>query len=95
MKRVLLAVGLAVALAAGPVASAEDKAETPRKLLDEAGEKFLRAIELMLMAIPQYEAPEILDNGDIIIRRKRPDAPKKADPPPAPPPPPRDGTDRT
>lgn len=94
MKRALIAAGLAVALAASSAAAAEDrdKAESPRQLLDEAGEKFLRAIELLLMAIPQYEAPEILDNGDIIIRRKRPDAPRKPEPPP---PPPKDGTDRT
>jgi len=30
----------------------------------------------MLKAIPQYEAPEILDNGDIIIRRKQPAKPQ-------------------
>lgn len=96
MKRALIAAGLAVAVAAGPAAAAEspDKTESPRRLLDEAGEKFLRAIELMLMAIPQYEAPEILDNGDIVIRRKRPDVPRKPEPP-ASPPPPNDGTDRT
>jgi hypothetical protein len=35
----------------------------------------------MLKAIPQYETPEILDNGDIIIRRKRvkPDGPAPDD----------------
>jgi hypothetical protein len=27
---------------------------------------------LFLQSIPQYEAPEILENGDIIIRRKNP-----------------------
>ena len=32
----------------------------------------MRAIELMLEMIPQYEAPEVLPNGDIIIRRKNP-----------------------
>lgn len=81
MSRWWLAAGLAAVLAAGP-AAAQDKPESPRQLLDEAGEKFLRAIELMLKAIPQYEAPEILPNGDIIIRRKRPDEPKKPEPAP-------------
>jgi hypothetical protein len=28
---------------------------------------------LFLQSIPQYEAPEILKNGDIIIRRKNPE----------------------
>lgn len=30
------------------------------------------ALKGLLLAVPQYEAPEILDNGDIIIRRKHP-----------------------
>lgn len=59
--------------------------ETPREMLEDATRKAMQAFELMLKAIPQYEAPEILDNGDIIIRRKRPDAPSPAKPgsPPA------------
>ncbi|MEM9047320.1 MAG: hypothetical protein AAGC92_01255 [Pseudomonadota bacterium] len=32
----------------------------------------LRALEEQLRALDQYQAPEILPNGDIIIRRKRP-----------------------
>lgn len=92
MNRLLAALGLAAMLAAGPAHAQEPKPETPKQLLDEAGEKFMRAIELMLMAIPQYEAPEVLENGDIIIRRKRPAAP----PPPAEAPPPgKDKLDRT
>ena len=35
------------------------------------------ALDLVLKAIPQYEAPEILENGDIIIRRKNPKEDKK------------------
>ena len=37
----------------------------------EAIEQLMRALELMIDSIPQYELPEIEDNGDIIIRRKR------------------------
>jgi hypothetical protein len=37
----------------------------------EAIEQLMRALELMIDSIPQYELPEIDDNGDIIIRRKR------------------------
>ena len=29
----------------------------------------LQALELMVSAIPQYAPPEVLENGDIIIRR--------------------------
>ena len=36
------------------------------------------ALQLFINRIPQYESPEILENGDIIIRRKR----VPADPPP-------------
>ncbi|MBI2586526.1 MAG: hypothetical protein HYW28_11770 [Rhodospirillales bacterium] len=55
--------------------------ETPREMLEDATRKALQAFELMLKAIPQYETPEILDNGDIIIRRKppKPQTPAPAD----------------
>ena len=32
----------------------------------------LNALSLILKSIPQYKAPEVLENGDIIIRRVRP-----------------------
>ena len=35
-------------------------------------ERMLRAIELMIEMVPQYEMPEVNENGDIIIRRKNP-----------------------
>ena len=34
-------------------------------------EQLMRALELMIDSIPQYEMPEINEHGDIIIRRKR------------------------
>jgi hypothetical protein len=37
----------------------------------EAIEQLMRALELMMESIPQYEMPEINEDGDIIIRRKR------------------------
>ena len=51
-----------------PPAGVEERAE---RAFREGAEKILQALELLIGAIPQYEAPEILDNGDIIIRRKR------------------------
>ncbi|MCH9011533.1 MAG: hypothetical protein IIA68_00535 [Proteobacteria bacterium] len=36
----------------------------------EAIEQLMRALELMIESIPQYELPEVNDDGDIIIRRK-------------------------
>lgn len=41
-------------------------------LLEEGTKKILRAFELFIQTIPQYEIPEVLPNGDIIIRRKNP-----------------------
>ncbi len=40
----------------------------------------LNALELLLKSIPQYEAPEVLENGDIIIRRipKNENVPKES-----------------
>jgi hypothetical protein len=48
----------------------------PREHLEEAARQILRMLDQMMLALPQYEAPEMLDNGDIIIRRKRPTPPK-------------------
>ena len=75
---VILAVGLA---GAAMPAAAEDEglsdqarkeAERARDLIEQALGSLLASLKLAMDTIPQYEAPEILDNGDIIIRRKRP-----------------------
>ena len=53
-------------------------------MAQEGAQKLMLALELMLQAIPQYALPEILDNGDIIIRRKRPgQSPTTPETPPA------------
>lgn len=57
-----------------PVAAQDQEEETPGELAREGMERLVRAIELMLEMIPQYEAPEVLPNGDIIIRRKNPES---------------------
>ncbi|HYB10487.1 MAG TPA: hypothetical protein VEJ16_12520 [Alphaproteobacteria bacterium] len=45
-------------------------------LTREGIDNLMKALQLLLSTIPQYEAPTIDENGDIIIRRKRPPAPK-------------------
>ena len=45
--------------------------QTPKELLEGAARMMMEALELMIKTVPQYEAPVILDNGDILIRRKR------------------------
>ena len=77
MRRLSLGVALICLMAfTGPALGGEPKQppekETPSELLKEATRGILKALGLILQSIPQYEAPEILDNGDIIIRRKNP-----------------------
>ncbi|MBL4906061.1 MAG: hypothetical protein JKX94_01300 [Sneathiella sp.] len=71
MKRSLLAVCLAAMLmGAGPVSvQAEEKGADELAL--EGLNKLIDALSVFIDAIPQYETPELLDNGDIIIRRKQ------------------------
>ena len=82
MQKTFLATALVVFMAFGAPAFADShgkpKPETPSEMIGEATRTILKAFELMMRSIPQDEVPEILENGDIIIRRKRPDAEKPA-----------------
>ena len=60
------------AIAAEPAPLPPPDKDTPSELLKDATRGILKALGLILQSIPQYEAPEILDNGDIILRRKHP-----------------------
>ncbi len=67
---------LAVLLAGGSApailrAAQHDQPGRAEDIAREAIEQLMRALELMIDSIPQYELPEIQENGDIIIRRKR------------------------
>jgi hypothetical protein len=78
MKHWLAALGLSAAFLLAPAllapAVAPAAAEEPGES-EEAGEfgieRLMRALEAFIDMIPQYEMPEINENGDIIIRRKR------------------------
>lgn len=65
----MAAAGLALALAASPVALAEEPSVGEK--VDEAVQRALDVMQRFIGAIPGYEAPEIMPNGDIIIRRKQ------------------------
>ncbi len=52
-------------------AAQHDQRGRAEDMAREAIEQLMRALELMIDSIPQYEMPQIEDNGDIIIRRKR------------------------
>lgn len=83
LRRSGFAVCLAMALTWSGLASAADppsERERAEELARDAIERMMRALELLIESIPQYEMPEITEDGDIIIRRKRrpePDAPDK------------------
>lgn len=86
MRRILPALMVTTALAVSAPAFAhpvEDKGvpKDPEALLEGVTQQIFRVLELILRSIPQYAAPEVLENGDIIIRRIHP---KPETPAPAP-----------
>jgi len=72
--KTLLAAGAIAALTATPVLAQE---KSPEDLARDGLGKLLSALELFIGTIPQYETPEILPNGDIIIRRINPEERKQ------------------
>jgi hypothetical protein len=66
---------------AEPMARAEDPDRQVEREFKEGLEKILRAFDLMLRSVPQYAKPEVLENGDIVIRRKPPRPPARQAPP--------------
>lgn len=95
MKRKLMAAGLALAigLSAAPAGAGDTAAEVER-LAREAAQTIMTALTVIMAAIPQYEAPKIMENGDIIIRRKNPPG-RVPDKSPEPPPNEKGDFDRT
>jgi len=74
IRRSILALPLLFLLAL-PAAAAEN--ETPSEMAADALAKMIGALEQLIKSIPQYEKPEVTENGDIIIRRKRPNDPPR------------------
>ena len=72
---------LTVAMLSAPALAQNERLLAPERddpvaMAEQAAEQLLRALRLFLGSIPTYELPEMLDNGDIIIRRKQPGAEK-------------------
>ena len=76
MRGLFLAISLAFTLSTSNVVYADEK-KSPEVMIEEGAKMIFEALDLVLKVIPQYEAPEILENGDIIIRRKNPKEDKK------------------
>lgn len=71
---------LAAVLIAGLPLAAAAQEKSAGDQLDEVLQDVLDAIGLVLQAVPQYELPEVLPNGDIIIRRVPPLKPPEEKP---------------
>ena len=76
MRGLFLAISLAFTLSTSSVSFADEK-KSPEVMIEEGAKMIFDALDLLLKAVPQYEAPEILENGDILIRRKNPTEDKK------------------
>ena len=73
MKTYFAAVSIALlTLTAAPAWAAPQDDKDPQALASDGIQSLLKAMEMMLMSIPQYETPYVNENGDIIIRRKNP-----------------------
>jgi hypothetical protein len=79
MKR-SVAILLLALISAPAAAQSTDDAE---RLAGEGLATILQALDLLMKTVPQYAAPEVQPNGDIIIRRLHPDehdrAPREED----------------
>jgi len=80
MKKCLVA-GTIALMTIGPALAIADtnRDKDPQASVSDGIQSLLKTMEMMLLTIPQYEAPFINENGDIIIRRKNP-SPKSEQP---------------
>ena len=79
--RILAGVSAVLLLAPGGAVLAEDDGgmrDDFEAFEEEAREglwTLMMALQCVIESIPQYEMPEVLENGDIIIRRVHPEEP--------------------
>ncbi|MEG3617596.1 hypothetical protein V5T82_03920 [Magnetovibrio sp. PR-2] len=73
----LLSVVFVVAALSAPMGSAladgHEPKQDPREMIEDSMRSVMMALKLFMKSIPQYEAPVILENGDILIRRVHPE----------------------
>lgn len=74
---------LIVSLMGLPVSAQEKTQESggAGSLFEEGADKILKGLRMLIEDIPQYESPEVQPNGDIIIRRMRPQDQQGVTPP--------------
>lgn len=85
MNRMTAALLLTLLTAMPVPAAAQTATEDAERLATEGLGRILQALDLLIKTIPQYAAPEVQPNGDIIIRRLHPeeDQPQETDHEPA------------
>ena len=74
------ALALVLIFASAPAIAGTTQDEVER-LAREAADRIVAALSIILLAIPQYEMPELLPDGDIIIRRKHRQPPSEEETP--------------
>jgi len=79
MNRIAAAIVFSLWVATAP-AIADSTTDDAERLAGEGLGKILQALDLLMKTIPQYAAPEVLPNGDIIIRRLHPEDEAPHDP---------------
>ena len=67
--RKLAGTALIAALIATSAAAETPKAKQPEQIIREGAERILEGVRGLIERIPQYGIPEMLPNGDIIIRK--------------------------
>jgi hypothetical protein len=68
---VILSLFLIFAVPPAALAGGESEDDAASELAREGVETLMRALEALIDEIPVYEMPELNEDGDIIIRRKR------------------------
>jgi hypothetical protein len=81
MRRSVLVVAASLSLAAPLYAQTPPQADTPEAIAREGVAKLLQALKLFVDNLPQYAAPEIDAEGNIVIRRLTPPSARRAPPP--------------
>ena len=72
MMKKLVLYGFLALMLTNPTLSYAQSNQPPDQLLENGVKMILDAMKIFIQNLPQFAAPEVLDNGDIIIRRKRP-----------------------
>lgn len=80
MKRLVITSAALLFMSMAQPALADEKETPPGDMALEGITRLMEALGAFISSLPQYEAPVMNENGDIIIRRKNPPAPEKKEP---------------